>query len=291
MPASTTAPVTQRERELGAIINAYNEVTDRLKHAHEQLTVEVQRLQGQLDEKNRELARRERLAALGEMAAGVAHEIRNPLAGIQLYASLLERDLSDDPTLLGLAKRISVGVQTLDGIVTDVLAFAGDAEPQTSCVILKTVVADCLAYAEPALAKSDTRIHVASSVESAKVLADGGQLQRALLNLIGNAIDGAGVSGNVWISATHEVETGQVAIMVADDGEGIPDDLRQRIFNPFFTTKDSGTGLGLAIVHRIAEAHGGGISAGSRADGGALMTLRIPVWTDSMCSNDDNAKF
>src|SRR5262245_45253453 len=120
MVAVKTGP-SDRERELGAIIAAYNDVTERLKRSHERLVTEVCLLRDQLDEKNRELARRERLAALGEMAAGVAHEIRNPLSGISLYASMLSRDLGDRPDCRRLAERISGGVKALDGIVGDIL--------------------------------------------------------------------------------------------------------------------------------------------------------------------------
>jgi signal transduction histidine kinase len=285
MPQATMTqeqpPLTHRERELGAIINAYNEVTDRLKHSHDSLVGEVRRLREQLEEKNRELARRERLAALGEMAAGVAHEIRNPLAGIQLYASLLYKDLGDRAEARELARKISGGVQTLDGIVGDVLAFAGHAHPQVHRVNLGAVVRDCLAYAAPVQSSRATAIHADNSIDGFDLLADYGQVQRALLNLIFNAIDAAGEEGDVWISADRDVVESFCRVTVADNGPGIADDLVDKIFNPFFTTKDSGTGLGLAIVHRIAEAHGGRIQAARRAEGGTRMTLALPLCVDT----------
>ena len=128
-PLALPMEITQRERELGAIIQAYNEVTERLKQSHDQLQRQVGALRSELADKNRELARRERLAALGEMAAGVAHEIRNPLASIELFASLLRRDLADRPVLAAHAGKISRGVQCLDRIVNDILAFAGETDP------------------------------------------------------------------------------------------------------------------------------------------------------------------
>lgn len=274
----TTMPITQRERELGAIITAYNEVTERLKVAHERLTCEVQRLRVQLEEKDRELARRERLAALGEMAAGLAHEIRNPLAGIQLYASLLQKELGDRSESRGLAERISGGVQALEGIVHDVLAFAGDAAPQVGRVVLGAALEDCLSVVEPVRAKRAATIDVADHVSPIELRADAGQLQRALLNLLFNALEAAGDAGRVWVAADETAGGDFVAVRVADDGPGIPAELRQRIFHPFFTTKDSGTGLGLAIVHRIAEANGGKVRAAERVGGGAEMILTLPRW-------------
>ncbi|HRX85725.1 MAG TPA: ATP-binding protein [Phycisphaerae bacterium] len=276
MIASAHIP-TDRERELGAIINAYNDVTERLKGSHERLLGETQRLREELAEKNRELARRQRLAALGEMAAGVAHEIRNPLAGIQLYASLLIKDLDGDARCRDLAERIDAGVRTLDGIVTDVLAFAGGAEPQCAAVVLADVVQACVASVEPVRRVRDAEIVVDESVAACVLRVDAGQVQRALLNLIFNALDAAGAGGTVWVFTKPGETARSCAVHVADNGPGVPEELKDRIFNPFYTTKDSGTGLGLAIVHRIAEAHGGSIAVMDRAGGGAEMVLSLPL--------------
>ncbi len=273
---ATAAGLTTRERELGAIINAYNEVTERLKQSHERLTAEVTRLREQLDEKNRELARRERLAALGEMAAGVAHEIRNPLQGIQLYANLLAKDLKDSADGLRRAQKICTGAHKLNGIIEDILAFAGELEPRVTAVDLKAMADECLELAAPVATARGVTFVVARDVARFNLRVDPLQLQRALMNLLFNAIDAAGERGTVWLSAVLE-ENGYCGITVADDGPGVADDLKHRIFNPFFTTKDSGTGLGLAIVHRIAESHGGRVVAADREGGGAAMTLVLPL--------------
>lgn len=268
--------LTDRERELGAIIRAYNEVTERLKGSHERLLGETGRLREELAEKNRELARRQRLAALGEMAAGVAHEIRNPLAGIQLYASLLVRDLHEDARCRDLAERIDAGVRTLDGIVSDVLAFAGQATPQPVDVPLSTLVGACVASVEPARKRYSADVVIDESVAGCVLHVDSGQMQRALLNLMFNALDAASDEGTVWVFVKNGATPGTCAIHVADNGPGVPEDIKDQIFNPFFTTKDSGTGLGLAIAHRIAEAHGGRVEVMDRAGGGAEMVLTLP---------------
>ncbi|MCH7814219.1 MAG: hypothetical protein IID40_09390, partial [Planctomycetes bacterium] len=267
--------LSQRERELAAIISSYNEVTDQLKRAHERLADEVQRLRDRLAQKDRELARKERLAALGEMAAGVAHEIRNPLGGIQLFASLLERDLKDQPKLGSLAAKISNGVRTLDGIVTDILAFAGPEDVMLGPVELGPLVEETLELAAPQQRARQVTLHVALSDDAPVVEANAPQLQRALLNLVFNAIDAAGAGGNVWITTRPGESDAWVHLEVADDGPGVPAELRERIFHPFYTGKDSGTGLGLAIVHRIAETHGPGVQVGDRPGGGAVFGFSL----------------
>ncbi|MFQ5461713.1 MAG: PAS domain-containing sensor histidine kinase [Phycisphaerae bacterium] len=272
------AHLAKREpAELVGIMQAYNEVTDRLKQSHELLRAEVCRLRGQLEEKNRELRRRERLAALGEMAAGVAHEIRNPLGGIKLYASLLEQDLVGQTKPLDLAQRITVGVCKLERIVGDILAFAAGSEPKCQVCDMGGLLEAVLLQAAPRCALLEATIEVEPELRRARVDCDAVQIERALVNLVLNALDAVGPGGHVWVrGATRTPEAEWFGISVEDDGPGIPTELQQRVFNPFFTTKDTGTGLGLAIVHRIAESHGGVIQVSNRDGGGALFRLCLP---------------
>lgn len=269
--------LTERERELGAIISAYNEVTEKLKESHIQLQTEVHRLRVELENKNRELARRERLAALGEMAAGLAHEIRNPLGGIQLFAGLLVRDLVELPKPRALAEKIKKGVNSLESIVSDILAFAGQNEPRFAEVELTHLIQESIEMAVGAMEENGAGVRWLrdeTGADDLMIEADPYQLQQALLNLLKNAAEAAGRGGCVDIST--KLDGDQVTLVIADNGEGIPADLLDRIFNPFFTTKDKGTGLGLAIVHRIIEAHGGSIRASNRESGGAIFSLSLP---------------
>jgi signal transduction histidine kinase len=269
--------ITHRERELGAIINSYNEVTERLKQSHDRLRGEVVRLHDQLDEKNRELARRERLAALGEMAAGVAHEIRNPLGGIRLYADLLIKDLREMPAAQQLARRVSDGVSVLESIVGDVVEFAGESEPDVSTVRAGALIEEALGLAAPAITSRGCDLHLKPIAEDLFVWADVNQILRALLNLLLNAVDAAGEGGAIDVSVAVNAAGTHCEFLLADDGPGVSPDFMNRIFHPFFTTKSSGTGLGLAIVHRIADAHGGSVRARNRDGGGAEFCLSLPV--------------
>ncbi|MBI1825612.1 MAG: hypothetical protein HY287_13360 [Planctomycetes bacterium] len=273
-----TAP-TIADPELLRVFRAYNDVTERLKRSHEVLAAEVCRLREQIAEKDRELQRRERLAALGEMAAGVAHEIRNPLGGIGIFASLLERDLTDRPAERGIAKRISDGVRNMETIVSDILAFAGGAKPRVKNTSLGAIVRSAIA----AVAGRADTLGVAvlfpeHNPGAIDIEFDPAQIERAIVNLLLNAIEATPAGGSVRVSMPSRGKvSGFASVIVEDDGAGIAPQNLQRIFNPFFTTKDSGTGLGLSIVHRIAEEHGGRVTAANREIGGARFSLALPI--------------
>ncbi len=280
MPAPDDTHVTHRERELAAIIDAYNEVTERLKSSHERLIREVARLRQELERKNRQLRRRERLAALGELAAGVAHEIRNPLGGIRMFASLLRQDLTGRPDALRLVEKISSGVTRLERIVTDILEFGRPAEPNPEPANLENLFKE---VSELAVAKRPgARVCVtpAAGEGPLELVTDGPLLHRALLNLVLNGIEAAQAAGGpppcVELRACRP-DRGQVLIEVLDNGPGIAAELLDTVFNPFFTTKATGTGLGLAIVHQTIETLGGSIQAGNRPEGGAVFRIQLPL--------------
>jgi signal transduction histidine kinase len=267
--------LSDRERELAAIIRAYNDVTDRLKDAHERLQGEVGRLREELHRKNEELRRRERLSALGEMAAGLAHEIRNPLGGIALYASMLERSLTDRPKDCGAAERIAGEVRSLERLVSEILDFAQEDRLERQSIRLGQVLEDVAEAARPWASQCHAEVSIDAAAGATSLFADARKLKQVLLNLVINGLQAAGRGGRVVV-ATERATDGAMRIIVRDNGPGIPPEVRDRIFNPFFTTKDDGTGLGLAIVHRIIEAHGGAIRAFNSAEGGAVFEVTLP---------------
>ncbi len=262
-----------RELELAAIVNAFNAVTEKLKGSHERMTAEVRRLRERIREKDLELERRERLAALGQMAAGVAHEVRNPLASILLCANMLSKDLCDKPESQSLADQIATAVHALDGIVGDVLAFAGPGTSRFRNVTLTAVLTDVIRLVAPRANDNRCNVSVDCRVADATIAADGAQIQRALLNLAFNAVDAAG-DGDVRIVMSETDR--EIQMRISDSGSGVSDEIKERIFEPFFTTKDSGTGLGLAIVYRIVASHGGRIIVGDRDGGGAVFCVALP---------------
>jgi signal transduction histidine kinase len=268
---------TQRIEELGRIIMAYSEVTDRLQQSHEKLQETVIALREELGEKNRLLERKNRLAALGEMAAGMAHEIRNPLGGIHLYASMLAKDVAQMPPSLELVKKISGGVKRLEALVSQVLAFSRDIIANPVAADLAQIITRAVEMASP---KLDAH-HVVWEIEGPAemhVTLDPFLIEQALLNLLLNAAEAMQERGGtlrIVYASGENVQARQLHLVVKDSGPGIPATVLDRIFDPFFTTKDTGTGLGLAIVHRIVEAHEGTIMATNPPGGGAQFESRI----------------
>lgn len=278
MTAAPTASLPRlSEDELRTVVASYVDVAERLRVSHERLQTEVKRLHADLDAKNRELARRDRLAALGQMAAGLAHEIRNPLGGILLYASMLEKDLADRPAQSDVARKISDVVRTMEGLVADILAFAGRAEPKRVHTTLGRVIDQAVTFVSAKLGATRSRLTIDERLAPVELFADELQLRSTISNLLLNACEAAGTGGAVSLQLVSEPTARRVRFSVADDGPGIPEAMIDRIFDPFFTSKASGTGLGLAIVHRVLECHGGRVWACNRPTGGAEFVLELPV--------------
>jgi signal transduction histidine kinase len=274
--ARSTPPPALDAEELGQVLREYMEVAGRLQHTHEALQGEVLRLRQELASKDRELEMRRRLAALGELAAGVAHEVRNPLGAIQLYSDLLRHECHTHQLLpaLQLIEKIEAGIHAIDAVVTDTLALAPRERQLGVCR-----VADLLARARDASLKVLTdrrvRLELPALADDLHVHADENGLQRVLVNLIVNAAEASPPDATIEVQAAAAAEQ-LVEIRVRDHGPGLPDDLLERIFEPFFTTKPQGTGLGLTIAHRLIEAYGGRLTAGNRPAGGAEFVIQLP---------------
>jgi signal transduction histidine kinase len=230
--------------------------------------------------------RADRLKQLGEMAAGVAHEIRNPLNGIEGFASLLTRDLPEDDRRHRYASAIVEGVRTLNQTVTSLLAFTSPKEPQRRPSDPASLAQSCidLVKAELTLRHDqelpDVALTLVNRWGDAAIALDATQVRQALLNLVQNAVQAVQQAGpahpQVRVTLSSHSEIQALDIAVEDNGPGIPIGERQRIFTPFYTTKDHGTGLGLAIVHSIVSLHGGTLAVDDSALGGACVRMIIP---------------
>ena len=281
--------------DFAEFMRLFHEATGRLQETHAALAAQVERLQAELAEANERLRRSRSLAALGEMAAGIAHEIRNPLGAIALNAELLAEDVADRHEAAASVDKIRRAAGRLDRIVGDVLSFARDTRIHATATgareILAMALADCEALLEGEGVAHGVSVEVAIDGDCAFV-ADGALLAQAVANLVRNAVEamrGAPERRLRLSAARARLRTADgrrrehVVLAVEDTGPGIPAEARERIFNPFFTTREEGTGLGLAIVHRIVDAHGGTTACGDArfaAPGrvpGARIELALPL--------------
>ncbi len=258
--------------ELETILTAWHEATERLQRTHEALRGEVARLSDELEAKNRELARKNRLADLGQMASHVAHEVRNGLAPVTLYFSLLRRRIQEDAGGLAIMDKLEAGFAALDTTVNDLLSFTSDRQPQYRLFPVGQLVEEVCDSLAPQLLAQEVAVDL-DTPASLTTFADRDMLRRALLNLILNSVDVMANGGTLVITCCDSHDG--VEIEVADSGPGLGDE-RLRMFEPFFTTKSDGTGLGLAIVQRIAEAHDGRVWATNCPEGGAAFTIHLP---------------
>ncbi len=286
-PTSDGGAASLAPGELADLLSAFNDVTSRLERTHHQLRAEVARLNGELARANEQLERSRRLAAIGEMAAGIAHEVRNPVGSIQLYARMLEEDLASLPAQRDVASKIGHAARGLNAIVGDVLAFAKELRPRMGEADAREVMSrahqGCADVSERVVGGYRVEWQVESGLE---LWCDGPMIERALMNIVRNAVEamfecggrsGAGHTLTLGARSEHEEGAeGWSVLFVRDTGPGLSDDVIARMFNPFFTTRAAGTGLGLSIVHRIVEAHGGRVVVRRERPFGACVELWLP---------------
>ncbi|MGE0609189.1 MAG: PAS domain-containing sensor histidine kinase [Pirellulales bacterium] len=266
-------PVLDRNADLGTILQAWNSATLRLQQTHESLRSEVARLSDELEIKNRELARKNRLADLGQMSSHIAHEVRNNLVPVKLYLSLLRRRLAGDGEGLSVLDRVMTGVTALDATVEDLLHFAADRDPHGEVLPLRPLIEEVRGSLAPQLAAQGVEISIDVPAD-ATLWVDGNMLRRAILNIVLNGLDVMPRGGQMGIAVSREDDG--LALRIHDTGPGLSLDVCQRVFEPFFTTKSHGTGLGLAIVYHIAQVHGGWVQAENGPHGGAVFTIHLP---------------
>jgi signal transduction histidine kinase len=239
----------------------------------------------QLEERER---LRDRLAALGEMAAAIAHEVKNPLAGIEVMAGILKRQLASSEDAQSILGDIIKEAKMANAIVLEVLEFVRPIRLQVERIALADVVRDAVSMAESHVPRGNIEIRVRLPEDLPPIQGDPHQLRQLFTNLLTNAFEALNGTGVVVIKAgcvppeedAQAVEshpTPMILVEVADNGPGVPADLLDRIFSPFFTTKPQGSGLGLAIVRKIVDAHDGRIDVAVLAEAGTRFRITLPV--------------
>jgi PAS domain S-box-containing protein len=303
-PGSFTGPCYHRDflRAVAAGESIHSEVTDVRKdgaplelevHAipmHYQGKPHVLTIARDITEKKRsaeELARqreslyqREKLAALGSLLAGVSHELNNPLSVVVARAVLLEEQ--GDSVTQAAAVKIRTAAERCARIVRTFLAMARQQPPERGPVAINDVVAQALDITGYAVRTSSIELALELSADIPLILADADQLHQVMLNLIINAqqsLQDEPAPRRIRVASEFDATQGVLRVTVADNGPGIPADLRARVFEPYFTTKPTGvgTGVGLAVSLGIVEAHGGSLTVDCPPDGGALFTITLPV--------------
>ena len=225
----------------------------------------------QLEALREQVRQQDRLAAIGKMAATVAHEIRNPLGGIRGFAALLARDVPEDDPRARLVEKILIGVKQLDRVVNDLLEYTRPLELQIRPWPCAELIESAWGFVDLAGKPIvfDSRIDAALFVH-----ADADKMRQVFLNLLINAVQSMECGGNIRVEAVPEDHT--VTLRVIDSGCGVPAEQIEQIFAPFFTTKEKGTGLGLAIASKIVEGHGGRLAVTSAPGAGSTFHVILP---------------
>lgn len=251
----------------------------------------------QLKKLKEQAERRNSLTAMGELAVDIAHEIRNPLGSIELFASLLKRELNDSPENLRLAEHISSSVKSLNHILSNLLLFTKTQRPVFSEIDIHAFLKNTTSFISYILGQNNIRLEKKFDVKDTLIKGDGELLKQVFFNLTLNAVQAMPDGGVLTIStgtitdeygmeknekncakkSNDEERAARLEIKIKDTGTGIPEGYIKTIFNPFFTTRERGTGLGLAIVHNIIESHNGIISVESKEGRGTEFSLIFPV--------------
>jgi two-component system NtrC family sensor kinase len=272
--------------EIALLAESFNTMLESLRQMKADLEDWGRTLEEKVEERTNELvqmqlrvAQSERLASIGMLAAGVAHEINNPLGGILALTSLAVEDLPDDhPDRANLEEVVRQAERCRD-IVRGLLEFSRQSEMHMEVVDVNRVLEDTVGLIGKQAAFFNVRLVREWAPDLPHIVADRSQLQQVFLNLIVNAVQAMEERGALTIRTTHDADEGVVEIGFSDTGHGIPAEAIDRVFDPFFSTKQGGqgTGLGLAIAYGIVTRHRGTISVRSRVGEGTTFTIRLPV--------------
>ena len=257
----------ERNDEIGDLGRDFNEMVQQLKSSRE----EIQRLH------HNQMSRAEHFATLGELAAGLAHEIRNPLAGIAGVLEIVGRDLPENSPARAVMSDAKQEAVQINRILSDLLETARPRPPQFRPADLVATAEHAVGFARQQAVTKRIHIELDAEHELPAVEHDPNQINQVLLNLLLNAVQSMDKPGTVHVSLDVDEEEQCALITVADEGKGIPPEYINNIFRPFFTTKGHGTGLGLSLARRTVEAHGGKIEVTSQIGKGTRFVISLPI--------------
>jgi signal transduction histidine kinase len=266
LPAVVVGIVAERER------SSRGEV--------ERLNTDLEGTLKRLQATQRELLVAERMATVGRLSLKVAHEVRNPIAAIELNAELLQDIVRAHPgadmdEATGLVTAIRDQVTTLDGLTEEYLAFARFPKPNFESESINHLLEELASFVRPVATRQGLTISVITDPDVPMMEIDRALIRQAVHNLVKNGMEMLSRGGALRIESRRDGDS--VEIAVSDTGGGISDEVATRLFEPFFTTKPQGTGLGLSITRQIIEEHGGNLTWHNRPEGGATFTIRLPI--------------
>jgi signal transduction histidine kinase len=272
--------ISQRlDRESAAVHVQVDGDIHGLDQQMQHLVAQVETVAQRMQQQRLDLLRTEQLAAIGQLAASVAHEVRNPLTGIKLLTEAALRSSNPQPLNEEDLRVIHGEVERLERTVQHFLGFARLPPPRRSCCDLREVVGQALAVVRVRAEQQGVVTADRLPVDPVLTVADCDQIRIVLVNLLMNALDAMPRGGRLEIELVERPE-GMASLTVSDNGEGIPTSILGKLFTPFTTTKPTGTGLGLSLSKRIIEEHGGRLSAGNRPEGGACFRFTLPLRTE-----------
>ncbi|RNC69159.1 MAG: sensor histidine kinase [Desulfuromonadales bacterium] len=271
--------IPRSKDEIGRLITSFDSMVDKLDRAKQ----ELERYHFQ------QMERADRLASMGEMAAGIAHEIKNPLAGIAAAMTIIHEDYSDDDPRKEIIAEVIAQVNRLDKTVNDLLFFGKPTPPEPAYADINDILRKTLLFAlqHKGGKNIDKRLDLVEGLPA--IFVDPKQVQQVFLNLILNAIQAMQAEGGtLTVASSLATADGAtwVRATITDTGSGIPEPIIGKIFTPFFTTKAQGTGLGLAICHKLITQHGGRIAVTSEGGKGTMFTIDLPVPTNGVRSEE-----
>ncbi len=262
----------------------------RLLNLNENLEQRVLERTEALAQSEKQIAQADRLASIGQLSSGIAHEINNPLGVILGYAQLLIRNESPDSQRYEDLKTIERHVKSCKTIVEDLLNFARSSKPKIEEGDIHSAIDDVLSFVQHQSKSESLKLETDYDPKIPKLRIDEKKIKQVIVNLIMNAIHAVNQTGTIWISTRYDPDAEQVLIRVKDTGHGIQRKDLPRIFDPFFTTKPTGegTGLGLAVSYGIIKNHGGDITAAGESGNGAEFTITLPAGDRGLIDEEEN---
>ena len=270
----TANPLPADHAQLRHAFAIFSHASEQLSGAYQELQEQVAQLTRELALANDELRRNQRLAVMGEMAAGLAHQLRTPLSTALLYTAHLANPALAGDERSGFAEKALERLRHLEYLIRDMLLFVKGETAEWETVAISSLLAQLKQVIEPQMSRRNLHFSVHDASAGASLMADRNALSGAVVSLLENAMQAAPEGGRVTLECTQTVDA--IVLTVRDDGHGIAADIQERLFEPFFTTRDEGTGLGLAMVRGVTQSLGGTVQVRSAPGAGSEFILRLP---------------